>query len=345
MDENLPITILREDLEEELPLLNTSILFNDAVYPNSKVTTNELDLELYSNNENNLLSTIEENYNSDTDSNISDDSTNSKSSSNKSFSLQNNKTKNMDNISNEINNHNLDNQEEIETTILKTFENAINKIDIIHNEKLNNIFNEDLDNINKNNLTTLHTIETKPLNFFEDKEDNSIYIAKINSLEQKLKEYHEKQAEKFETKYSFNRNNKINIIETYIKKYNLKYEFRREQLLELDDEEFNKIYYNIYNINESRKNSLIYYGICCGVIVLVEYLYKKVRVGSRKDLFQKFTYEIFHDNLADSFLMAETEYFPNNNKAGNPFLNITKFLLYFCIMNLIFDNPPNGLKV
>jgi hypothetical protein len=350
MDENIPITVLTEDKEEEVTLFNTSILFNDSVYPNSKVTTNELELDndFGKNIDENCLSIIEE-KDSDNDSNnksIIDDSENDDEPQmqiqniEKTFNLKEFSDNNYENITvlntleNEENFSNLSNTKPSDIKIKENdLENEL-KYQTKLKTKLNNLYE-----------TNTNTMETRALNFNEIREDNSIYIAKINSLQKEVKELHEKQAEKFETKYSFSRNNKINIIETYIKKYNLKYEFKKEQLLELDDEQFNKIYYNIYNINESRKNSLIYYGICFFIVWVVEYVYKKVNVNSNKNLFQKFTFEIFHDNLSDSFVMFETEYFPTNDKLGNPIINIGKFLLYFCFINLLFENPPTNLKI
>ena len=342
MDENIPITILKEDENEDIELLNTGLLFDDSVYPNSKVTTDELehkedDTLLNNIKDNSLLSSIKELNDNEIENNKED------SGSENNDSIVSNSIHSKGMSASEDNSYEasliIEEDEKIESVLKPDFkQDDIKEVLLLANKKI-----EELTKTNIN--TTLPSIETRALNFLDRKEDNSIYIAKINALEEKVKEYSEQQAKKIETKYSFMRTNKINIIENYIKKYNLKYEFKREQLLELDDDEFNKIYYNIYNINESRKNSLIYYGVCFFIIWVVDFAYNKIHEGSNRKLFQKFTFEVFHDNLSDSFVMFENEYFPTNDKLGSPILNIGKFLLYFCFINLIFDSPPSNLKI
>ena len=315
MDENIPITILKEDNDDN-SLINTALLFDETFYPNSKATVNELILE-------EQLSIINseslDSSNDDTEDDIEDDINKSEEVVENKDCIYDSDKVNMDSLNNLIQD-----------------KDSLNNL--IHINKNYNI-NKNIDNIT--------SMDTHALNFIDhNKEDNTIYIERINYLESKVKDYEDKKAKKIETKYSFIRTNKINIIENYIKKYNLKYEFNKEHLLELDDEEFNKIYYNIYNINESRKNSLMYYGVCLVFIWLVDIGYKKISNNSNKNLFQKFTFEIFHDNLADSFIMFENEYFPANEKFGNPILNIFKFLMYFCCINLLFDsNIPSNLKI
>lgn len=184
------------------------------------------------------------------------------------------------------------------------------------------------------------TIETKRLSTTDDMEVSNIYLDRINKLEEKLKKYEEGEKAKDNIRYDFNRINKINIIRNYSKKYNLDIHFTDNQLSELNEQDFDKIYGNIYNINESRKNSLLYYGICCIFIWGVNFVYNKVKINSNKNLLEKFTFEVFSQNLLDSFIIFENEYFPTDNKIRNPSINIIKFLAYFCAINLLFDDKP-----
>lgn len=315
MDENLTITILEEhqheDEKDDDMLVNTSILFSEDVYPSSKKSINELS----------LLNTIVERI--DEENNIKEEDEEKEHEINEIVVQKSNEEI--------IEEENYEESHIISSLLTEEISNKIE--DISKSKKIEDI------------KTNINTVDTHILNFKEVKEDNSIFISKINQLEEQLKEFQNKQAEHTEIKYSFNRINKVNIIETYIKKYNLKYEFNKEQLMELGDDEFNKIYYNIYNINESRKNSLLYYGVCFFIVWMVDYAHKKINKTSKKNLFEKFTYEVFHDNLSDSFVMFESEYLPSSDKLGNPFINIGKFLLYFCFINLMYDTPPSNLKI